>query len=273
MPSAVVGAAGLRGSASRSSPAAAIADSRCVRPPRSARAAPRWRHTARGCDRWLAARRPARPANRPRLLYRIAATPCAKLTACPWPAGGALGDGGPDQPGGLGFPAGQAGEPQRGERRVAGSGRLGDHLGLRDQGGGGREVTAADVGRGLRGQVDRQLIEGADGPGELGLPHGNRVPAVLVPQHDGGRLGQPAPPQVVFREDLSLGEGTRGLAQRWRRGGRAVGDQPGQAVEQQVGQPCRLGWLAAPGQRGKPRPDRRRPPAARRTSRLVHAFR
>ena len=243
--------------------------SRCVPRPRSARAAPRWRRTARGCDRWLAARRPARPGTGRGCCTGSRRGAVAKLTACPCP---------PAVPSAMVASISRAASASRADRQASHSGAPG----------GGRipvasattsasainvatasEVTAADDGRGLRGQVDRRLIEGADGPGELGLLHRNGVPAVLVPQHEMAAAWASQPHRRSSSAEIS--PWANALA-AWRSVaatvGRAVGDQPGQASVPAAGRPGvpdRQARGGAPGRRGKPRPDRRRPPAARRT--------
>ena len=90
---------------------------------------------------------------------------------------------------GLSVLARQTSEHQGGERRVADSSCFRDHISLSDQGSRHAEVATPCDSHGLRGQVDRQLIKCADVTGELSLPGGNRVPAVLVPQDDSGGLG------------------------------------------------------------------------------------
>ena len=118
-----------------------------------------------------------------------------------------------------------------GVRRDAASGHLGDGVGLRDQGRGRREVTSPCVAHGQRDQTGRQLLERASVTGELDLPRDDRAPGIFVPQHGGG---DPAPPESLFPGDVSRGEGVHCLPQRRNRGGGTVGDQPRQAVEEQV---------------------------------------
>jgi len=164
-----------------------------------------------------------------------------KADRVPLAPGGACGDSGLDQRDSLGLVTGQAREPQGAEGRIANPSRFRDHIGLGDEAGRRAEISTPDDGRGRGAQVDRQLVQRARVTGESSLPDSKSVPAILIPQHDGGRLGQPAPAQAVFRETVVARERASRLAQRRRRGSRAVGYQPRQPVEQLIAQPGRTG--------------------------------
>ena len=185
------------------------------------------------------------------------------------------GDGALDQRGGLRLVAAQSTEQHGGKGRdAAPPGHLADRIALRDQGIGPREVTAPRVIDGERAQIDRQLFERADGPGQLDLPDQDRALGVLVPQRAGGRLGHRAQPEPVLHGDVFAGKGAHRLPQRRGRGGRAVGDQQGKAVQQQVE---RAGGLFRRGKGLGGAADLqqvgRRPPGARRTVAAIHAVR
>ena len=154
------------------------------------------------------------------------------------PSGCGLLEGGLDQRGGLGFPAPERGQHGGGKRHVAGPGRRTDRIGLRDQRGAGPEVTAPHGVHGHGGQQDRKLAEGAGLAGELDLPCG-QVP-VVIPQSVARRRGQPAPPERLGCGDVCAGKGASCLPQRRGGGGRPVGDQQRQAVQQQVARPRRV---------------------------------
>ena len=154
--------------------------------------------------------------------------------------GRGLGDGGLDQRGGFGLVAPQGREHDRGERGGAASGCLADRIGLRDQRRGRGEVAAPRRGRAQRVQHDRQLVQRPGVPGEPDLPHEHRAPGVIVPQGAGGGLGVPAPPQSLRRGDAWAGEGAHHVPQRRCGGGGPVGDQQGQAVQDQVGRARRI---------------------------------
>ena len=92
-------------------------------------------------------------------------------------------------------------------------------------------------------------------------------PQIVIPQSVARRRGQPAPPECLGCGDVCAGEGASCLPQCRGGGGRPVGDQQRQAVQQQVARPRRVRRRGQrPGRRGKPPADRRRPPAARRTA-------
>src|SRR6202012_2257526 len=95
-----------------------------------------------------------------------------------------------DQRGNLLLVAAQRAEEHGGEGCDAASpGRLTDRIALGDKRGGSGEVTALGLNEGERDQVDRQLVERADGAGELDLPDQDRALTILLPQRDGGPLG------------------------------------------------------------------------------------
>ena len=148
-------------------------------------------------------------------------------------------EGGLDQRGGLGFPA-----PERGQH----GGRIGhevrpghrtDRIDLRDQRGAAPEVTTPPGVHGHPGQQDRKLVKGAGLTGELNLPCG-QVPVVVVPQNVARHRGQPAPPERIVCGDVCAGKGASCLPQHRGGGGRPVGDQQRQAVQQQVARPRRV---------------------------------
>ena len=113
--------------------------------------------------------------------------------------------GGLDQRGHLRLVAAQRTEEHGGdERDAARPGRLADRIALRDQGNGRREVTPPRIVDGERDQVDRQLVERADAPGQLDLPEQDRALAILVPERDGGPLGHRAELEPVVGGDVSL---------------------------------------------------------------------
>ena len=78
---------------------------------------------------------------------------------------------------------------------------------------------------------------------------------------------QPAPAEVLLRGDLVGGEGARRPPQHRRRRGASLGDQRGEAVEQQVGRTRRVRRRGGgPARPARPRAGCRRWPAARRTA-------
>ena len=180
--------------------------------------------------------------------------------------GSGHGDGSLDQRGELGLVAAERSEEHGDVGRDAAPGRPGDRVDLRDQGGGRFEVTSPRVTVGERNQIDWQFFERSYGASELGLPRYDHACGIGVPQDDGGH---PARPEPFFPGDVSGGKDGHSLPQRRRGRGRAVGDQPRQAVQDQVDRPRRMrgrgkgpggagdlehvaGARLAPGQRCRP---------------------
>jgi hypothetical protein len=111
---------------------------------------------------------------------------------------------------------------------------------LRDQRSGGRKVTTPNGVHSHAAQQERKkLAECAGLTGELDLPYGH-TPATEVPQNVVRSSGHPAPSEYVFWGDVWAGKDTRGLPQRRCGGGRAVGDQQREAIQQQVGRARRV---------------------------------
>jgi len=110
-------------------------------------------------------------------------------------------------------------------------------------------------------------------PGRAGPAEQHRPPAVVVPQGAGGRLSEPAPPDGFIRGDAGTGKGADGLPQRRRRRDQPVGDQQGQAVEDQAGRIGRIRGRQGPGGAG----DLQQVPGARQGGRAnsaaIHALR
>ena len=91
------------------------------------------------------------------------------------------------------------------------------------------------------------------------------VPRVLVPQLGGSHVRQPSPPEPFLDGHVCAGKGACCLAQSRGRGGAAVGDEQGEALEQEVERHGAAPAAAGPERRGTPRPGPRRLPGARRT--------
>jgi hypothetical protein len=152
--------------------------------------------------------------------------------------GRGLGDGGLDQRGGFGLVAPQGREHDRGERaaRLPVASQTASASAISEAAAAKSPLHAAAV---PRAQHDRQLVQRPGVPGEPDLPGEHRAPGVIVPQGAGGGLGEPAPPQCFRRGDAWAGEGAHHVPQRRCGSGGPVGDQPGQAVQDQVSRPRR----------------------------------
>lgn len=73
------------------------------------------------------------------------------------------------------------------------------------------------------GEVERQLLQGADIADKLDLPGGDRVKCLLVPHGAAGAGGHPAPAQDLL--DRNAAEDLRCALQGGGRGGVSVSDQ------------------------------------------------
>ena len=131
---------------------------------------------------------------------------CAYWTAVPWPPAVASLIRAVDQLGGLGLPAAEAREGDRGERSDAAPGRLLDGIELRHQQRGTRRVAAHRVG--LAAHVVR-YGEDLERPGVAGEPKRTRADletAVVVPQEVRRPRRQKAPSEHLVHGDLGARE-------------------------------------------------------------------
>ena len=143
-------------------------------------------------------------------------------------------DGRVDEPGGLIRAPLPAGQRQRAIRRQVVPGRLRDGRGLIDERGGRPELPGVQEYADPLGQGERQQAERAGIAGELEVPGGHLVPALVVPHIMGGMTGHEEPPQLVLKSQPTAAERGDGSSHRRRSGLIPVGDQDGQPVQQQV---------------------------------------
>ena len=143
-------------------------------------------------------------------------------------------DGRVDQLGGLGRAALPASQGQRAVGRQVVPGRLGDGRGLLDERGSRPELAGVQVRADPLGQGEREHAQRADVAGQLEMPSGQCVPALVIPQIVGGMAGHEEPAELVLEGQVTTPERSHGGLQGRRPGLIPVGDQDGQSVQQQV---------------------------------------
>ena len=127
-------------------------------------------------------------------------------------APGRIPDGGLDQGGCLGLVAAQCGQGQGAVRREVAPRRLGHRLLLIGQCRRGGQVASEQQQVGAGAEGERKLAERARRAGQLDVPTGEHVPALVVPQMQSGRGGCQRQPAQLLVGGHASAEGVQRLA-------------------------------------------------------------
>jgi hypothetical protein len=139
----------------------------------------------------------------------------------------------------VGFAATQGVETQGAIRREADPGRFGRGLYLLDQRRCTNKIAGEQVHVDARAEGERKLAERAGLVGKLDVPTREEVPAVVIPQMQGGDARQPQPTQLLCGGHVAA-ESAQCPPQGRHPGRVTVAKQRCQAIKEKIGRPRRM---------------------------------